>query len=259
MALARRDPTAAAPTPPAESAVWRARVDLAAAHRMAVIDELHEATWNHFSTRMPGYPERFLISPPSVHWSLVDASSLVERGPESQAQLEASGGLAWVAYCIHAPVLWARPDVAAVLHVHSPHIVALSMLETPRLEAAEQSALDFHGRVSVSTRYDGEMPAGLGHGEELARDLGDRDVLIMRHHGAIVVGKTLAEAYTDVYALERAARALILALSTGRALRCFPDEVAARLTAGGKSAALKLDHFAAMKRLLDAREPDYAA
>lgn len=241
------------------STVVSARVDLAAAHRLAVMDGLHEGTWNHFSRRLPGSERRFLISPPSVHWSQVSASSLLELGPEDQQELEARGDLGWVGYRIHAPILWARPDIEAVLHVHSPHIVALAMLEDPTLELAEQNALDFHGRVAVTEDYDGEMPQDIRHGEELARALGAKDVLIMRNHGAVVVGRTLAEAYTDVYALERAAQTLILALSTGRPLRVVGQDVAERLMRDNVDMAYKLDHFEAMKRVLAAREPDYLA
>jgi ribulose-5-phosphate 4-epimerase/fuculose-1-phosphate aldolase len=237
---------------------WGARVDLAAAHRLAIIDGLNEGTWNHFSMRLPGDGDQFLISPPSVHWSLVRASSLVQRGPESEPALEQAGGLAWVGYGIHAPILAARPDVEAVLHVHSPAVVALSTLEDPRLEPAEQGALDLYARLAVTDRYDAEMPGGMAHGETLATQLGDKDVLIMRCHGALVVGPTLAEAYTDTYALERAAAAMLLALASGRPLHRFSDRRARELTAGGKPVKLKRDHFAAMKDVLVATQPDFA-
>jgi ribulose-5-phosphate 4-epimerase/fuculose-1-phosphate aldolase len=241
-----------------DPATWQARVDLAATHRLAIIDGLNEGTWNHFSMRLPGREDQFLISPPSVHWSLVTASSLVQHGPESQGALEGAGGLAWVGYGIHAPILSARPDIEAVLHIHSPAVVALSMLEDPHLEPAEQGALDLYARLAVTDRYDAEMPGGMAHGETLAEQLGENDVLIMRSHGALVVGPTIAEAYTDTYALERAAAAMLLALGSGRPIRRFSDARARELTAGGKPTKLKRDHFAAMKRMLDATQPDYA-
>lgn len=243
----------------APEAAVQARIDLAAAHRLAVMDDLHEGTWNHFSRRLPGDPRRFLITPPSVHWSQVTASSLVEHGPEDQATVEAEGGLAWVAYRIHAPILWARPDVEAVLHAHAPHLLALSMLEDAELPPAEQNALDFQGRIAYTEVYDGEFDQDIRHGEALAKALGDADVLVLRNHGTIVVGRTLAEAYTDLYSLERAAKALILALSTQRPLRLVPVEVAEQLMADNDDLGFKVAHFEAMKRVLDAREPDYAS
>jgi len=241
-----------------DTVVLAARADLAAAHRLAVMDDLHEGTWNHFSRRLPGSDRRFLFTPPSVHWSQVTASNLIELGPEDEAELAERNDLTWVGYRIHAPILWARPEIEAVLHVHSPYIVAVSMFEDPRFEPAEQNALDFTGRVAVTDTYDGEMPQDIRHGEELARALGDRDVLILRNHGAVIVGRTLAEAYTDVYALERAARAMILALSTGRPLRLVDSEVAERLMQDNEDMAFKLAHFEAMKSVLAAREPDFA-
>jgi ribulose-5-phosphate 4-epimerase/fuculose-1-phosphate aldolase len=239
--------------------VRQARIDLAAAHRLAVMDDLHEGTWNHFSRRHPGDPRRFLISPPSVHWSQVNASNIVEHGPEDQPALEARGDLAWVGYRIHAPIFEARPDVEAILHTHSPFALALSMLEDPQLLPADQTGMDFYGRVAYTDFYDGAVPQDIRHGEELARAMGDNDVLLLRNHGVVIVGRSLAAAYTDLYSFERAARALILALSTGRPLRLVPTSAVEQLVEENENIDYKNDHFEAMKRVLDAREPDYAS
>src|SRR5207253_2972699 len=79
----------------------QARVDLAAAHRLAVMDDLHEGTWNHFSAKVPGDPERILLTPSNTHWSQVTAGSLVELGPEDRDSLRRGGGMPWTAYRIH--------------------------------------------------------------------------------------------------------------------------------------------------------------
>jgi ribulose-5-phosphate 4-epimerase/fuculose-1-phosphate aldolase len=237
-----------------------ARVDLAAAHRLAVRDDLHEGTWNHLSLTDPEDPSAILISPSYVHWSQVTASSLERLGPNAE---EAKRDLAlWTAYRIHYPVHEARPDARCVLHVHSPHVVALSMIDV-KLNQAEQNALEFWRKTAYTSEYDGLWPDDLEQGRRMAEALGERNNLLMlRSHGAIVVGETVGLAYTRVYLLERAARAQILAMSTGQPLLNISDsELEASFSrewvpVKNKTAYLK-EHFNAMKRVLDREEPDY--
>src|SRR5579871_4531717 len=188
----------------ASYSVARARVDLAAAHRLAVRDDLHEGTWNHLSLSVPGDPERILITPGVVHWSQVTASSLAVLGPhEDGAALERDNEHLWVGYRIHYPLHRARPDAACVLHAHPPYATALTMVEGGVLEWAEQNSLEFHGRVAFNARYDSGVPLDIGQGEEMAAALGDEAiVLFLRNHGVVVVGPTVAIAYTNLYLLE---------------------------------------------------------
>lgn len=239
--------------------IGEARVDLAAAHRLAVRDDLHEGTWNHLSLTVPGRPDALLITPPAVHWSRVRASELLELAAADADRVRAEGGLGWIGYRIHAPLHAARPDARCVLHAHCPHATALSMLADGRLEMAEQNALDFHGRIAYTSAYDGAGAHGLEHGEALAAAIGERNtVLFLKNHGVIVVGASVAEAYTDLYLLERACRVMILALSTGRQLAPVPEDAVRSVAGTSADAAFKHAHFAAMKRLLDEEEPDYA-
>ena len=236
------------------------RIDLAAAHRLAVRDDLHEGTWNHLSLTDPEDPSAILISPSYVHWSQVTASSLEILGPDESA---AKRDLAlWVAYRIHYPLHQARPDAKAVLHVHSPYVVALSMLDV-KLNTAEQNAIGFHDKVSYTPEYDGLWPDDLEQGRRMAEALGpDNTVLMLRSHGAVVVGETVGRAYTNVYLLERAARTQILAMSTGLPLLNLSDaQLDAFFNKEWVPVDSKLDyheeHFQAMKRVLDREQPDY--
>src|SRR5687767_13096620 len=126
-----------------------ARIDLAAAHRLAVRDGLAEGTWNHLTLTHPEDDERMLMTPPDTHWSQVTASSLLDVGPDSEPR-----GSAWIAYRIHYPIHAAHPDARCVFHVHSPGVVAISMLEDCRLRMVEQSALHFYGRCAVTAEFD---------------------------------------------------------------------------------------------------------
>jgi ribulose-5-phosphate 4-epimerase/fuculose-1-phosphate aldolase len=234
-----------------------ARVDLAAAHRWALRDGLCEGTWNHLSLALDDRGERILLTPPSTHWSQVRAGNLLELDGGDAERLERDGGLGWVAYRIHAPLHEARPDAACVLHLHSPHATALSMLKDSRLLPAEQNALDFQGRIAYADEYDGGGPADLDHGAGIAAALGGKAVLLLKNHGVIVTGATVADAYADLYMFERACRVMILALSTGRELQLVEAEVADAAAAATLSYDFKRDHFEALKRVLDAEDPDY--
>jgi len=138
------------------------------------------------------------------------------------------------------------------------------MLENPRLEMAVQSALMFHDDIAYDACYDG-LAFGQAEGERLARALGGKSVLMMQNHGVLVTGGTVPQAFERLYFLERACQAQILALSTGRALRPIPEAVVRTTveqfrtgaSVGGRDRAEL--HFAALKRLLDRSEPDYAA
>jgi ribulose-5-phosphate 4-epimerase/fuculose-1-phosphate aldolase len=145
-----------------------------------------------------------------------------------------------------------------------PYATALTMLENPRLEMAVQSALGFYNDVAYDPNYNG-LAFDLTEGERLAAALGDKSVLMMGNHGALVVGKSIAQAFERLYFLERACQAQVLALSTGRPLRLIPEAVVkmtvAQFGAGGMVGGRdRADlHFDALKRVLDRAHSDYAS
>jgi ribulose-5-phosphate 4-epimerase/fuculose-1-phosphate aldolase len=235
--------------------IAQARVDLAAAHRLAVRDDLHEGTWNHLSLSVPGDPDRILITPGVCHWSMVTASGLAVLGPhEDTAALERDNEHLWVGYRIHYPLHRARSDAACVLHAHPPYATALTMIEGGVLEWAEQNSLEFYGKVAFNERYDSGVPLDMDQGAEMAAALGDDAiVLFLRNHGVVVVGPTVAIAYTNLYLLERYCRVQYLAKTMGTIAPIPPDR------RGGGGDRYKTEHFAAMKRVLDRDEPDYAS
>jgi ribulose-5-phosphate 4-epimerase/fuculose-1-phosphate aldolase len=245
-----------------DASVQKARVELAAVHRLAVLDGLHEGTWNHFTVRHPTRPGRLLMTPPDTHWSQVRASTIIDVGPEFPRF-----GSSWIAYRIHTPLHEARPDISCVLHVHSPALTAMSMLADCRLRMTDQNALDFYGRVAVTDELDALQEADMRQGEVMAEALGDScTVLLLRNHGAAVAGPTIAAAYHDLYTLDRTCHAQLMALATGEPLRELSDAQAAQyqersavdeqsggiVDSGGK-------HLAAMMDVLNATEPDYAS
>ncbi len=239
----------------------QARADLAACHRLAARFGLNEGIDNHLTMLVPGYSDRFYLAPFGLLWSEVKASDLMEL--DFSGKVVAGRGLVEdTALHIHLPVHRLVPDARCVLHTHMPYATALGMLEDPDLAMAGQTAIGFHGQIAWY-EYNG-LALESGEGERMAQALGSRCVLMLRNHGALVVGTSAAQAFERLYFLERACQAQILALSSGRALHLVPDAVVEATVAqfhactmvGGMSRSEL--HFAALKRLLDRSEPDYA-
>ncbi len=255
--------SAQADTVVSNSAAWQARVDLAAAHRLADRQGFSEGIFNHFTLAVPVTNDRYLQIPFGLHWSEVTASCLMEVGYDGSL-LNGAGEIERSAFCIHAPMHRLIPSAACVLHTHMPFASALTRLEDPRIEAIGQTEIGFLDCVAYDAEYTG-LALDPAEGERLAAVLGPRHkVLFMANHGVLVVGETVAEAYDRLYYLERACQVQLYAMWTGRKLKRVPPTVVehtlrqytASPTYHGKPGCEH--HFAALKRLLDRRDPDYS-
>src|SRR5262249_586807 len=237
--------------------VAAARVDLAAAFRLAVRLDLHEGVCNHFSYMLPD-GKRFFLNRYGLHWSEVSASNLLMLDAEGRV-LQGEGEFEKTAFYIHSRIHLANPKAACVLHTHMPYATALTLLENGRLEMAEQNALRFHDDIAYDDEYNGLVVDNPG-GDRSARGLGDKGVLFLASHGIIVVGPSVAEAFDSLYYLERACRLQILARSTGRPLRKVRGEVVRetyRMIAADTPKYAGA-HFEALKRILDREAPAYS-
>src|SRR6478736_5019924 len=174
-------------TPPdlLEAQRRQARIDLAAAHRLAVIDDYHEAIDNHFTLLVPGRPGRFYLNEFGLHWNEVTASNLIEVAFDGTV-VEGTGPADRSAICIHAPIHEAT-GAACVLHTHMPYATALSQLEDMTLEMTGQGALQFEGRIAYDYDYNG-FAHEHAEGERMAALMGDKVVLMMANHGVVVIG-----------------------------------------------------------------------
>jgi ribulose-5-phosphate 4-epimerase/fuculose-1-phosphate aldolase len=243
-----------------DSAAWRARIDLAAAHRL---HGFSEGIFNHFTLAVPGIDGRYLQIPFGLHWSEVTASSLIEVDFAGRV-LKGAGEVERSAYCIHAPIDRLIPTGALLLHTHMPFASALTRLEEPRIAAIGQTEIAFLDCVAYDDAYSG-LASDPVEDERLAGVLGrENKVLFMANHGVLVLGATVAEAYDRLYFLERACQVQLYAMWTGRELKYVPLAIVERTLHqyvdsplyGGKPSCEH--HFAALKRLLDRREPDYS-
>ncbi len=239
--------------------VLEARRDLAAAFRWAVRLGMHEGTCNHFSLVVPGEPDRYLINPHGLHFSEIKASDLLVIDGAGKV-IEGNRTVEATAFFIHTRLHMARPDAACVLHTHMPYATALTMVEEGRLEPCGQNALRFYGQIAYDDEYAG-LALDTDEGDRMGRVLGDKRVLFLANHGVVTTGPTVAQAFDDLYYVERAAQAQVLAMSTGRKLKLVGDNVARETQAQIErdSETYARIHFGALRRILDREEPDYAA
>ena len=235
-----------------------ARIDLAAAYRLACVHGLNEGVCNHLTLVLPDRPDHFLLIPYGTHWSQVRASDLVVVDFDGNL-VEGDGVVEETAFFIHGRIHRARPDLLCVMHTHQLHALALTMIEGGRLEPANQNALRFHGRIAYDEVYAG-LALDAGEGDRLVAALGHKDILFMANHGILVGGLNVAKCYDDLYYLERAAAAQILAMSTGRPLKPMSADMVretARNMTVDNMHRYAVEHFEAMKRVLDREQPDY--
>ena len=241
-------------------ALHQAKTHLAAAYRLAVLDDLEEGIDNHFTMTVPGSNDRYLILPFGLHWSEAAASNMIVFNEKGET-LEGSGVVELSAQCIHAPI-HRITGAKVVLHTHQTWAVALNMLKDNRLLPASQTAAFFHGHVAYDDTYQGTADF-VEEGERLARLIGKKQVLFMKNHGVLVVGDTVAQAYRRLYKLERVCRAQVLAMGTGQPLQVLSDEIVAQVQSTPpddrhpRSERERL-YFEARMRVLDRELPGYA-
>ncbi len=240
--------------------IWRARVHLAAANRLAVYDDLEEGIDNHFTMRVPDRPDRYLVLPFGLHWSEARASDLIVFN-EAGDVLEGSGSLELSALSIHAP-LHRITGANVILHTHQTWALALNMLEDNRLLPGSQTAAFLTRNIAYDDGYSG-LADSLSEGERLASVLGTKQIMFMKNHGVLAVGDSVGQAYRRLYKLERVCRAQILAMSTGRPLAMLDDALVSRVETPNprnshSQAEREALYFAAMMRVLDREMPGYA-
>jgi ribulose-5-phosphate 4-epimerase/fuculose-1-phosphate aldolase len=233
------------------------RVELAAAFRLAVRFGLHEGIDNHFSLALSDDGREFLVNPYGRHFGELRASDLL-RVTIAGEVLSGAGEVEASALYIHGRMHAARPDLRCILHTHMPYATALTSVAGARLEPINQNALRFVGHVAYDDDYGG-LALDASEGDRLAGVLGDKRVLFMANHGVATTGGSVAAAFDDLYFLERACQNQVLAMSTGRRLkRVPPDEILRTQAEFERYQGHAEAHFAALRRLLEREEPDYA-
>jgi ribulose-5-phosphate 4-epimerase/fuculose-1-phosphate aldolase len=188
--------TAAARCSPEE---WAVRVDLAAAYRLVAHFRWDDLVFTHITARVPGPDHHFLINPYGMLFEEITASSLVKIDMNGQKVADTPWPINPAGFVIHSAIHAARPDALCVMHTHTLNGVAVSAQRNGVLPLSQQSifvlqSLAYHDYEGVALRED-EKP-------RLVADLGDKHFLMLRNHGLLTVGRTVADAFQAMYLFE---------------------------------------------------------
>ncbi|GJH24868.1 aldolase [Caballeronia novacaledonica] len=237
--------------------IAEARRQLAACFRLAALHGFEEGVCNHFSAMVPGHDDLFFVNPYGYAFSEITASRLLICDFDGNV-IDGEGEPEATAFFIHARVHKLMPRVKAAFHTHMPNATALCLLDGPPLLWLGQTSLKFYGRTAVDEHYNG-LALDDAEGDRIAAAMGDADILFLKNHGVMVAGATIAEAWDDLYYLERAAEVQLRAMSANRPLKPVPHDIAQRtyeqMRAGDAESARA--HLASGMRQLRARNIDF--
>jgi ribulose-5-phosphate 4-epimerase/fuculose-1-phosphate aldolase len=240
---------------PTSTNIAEARRDLAAILRWSSRLGLSEGICNHYSFAL-GH-DRFLVNPFGFHWSELKASQMLLVNHEGTV-IEGEGQVEPTAMFIHSQTHRGLPQARCVLHTHMPHATALAALQRGRLEMVCQNALRFYDDVAYDDDYQG-LALDAAEGIRICNQLGGKRVLFLANHGVMIVGRSIAGAFDDLYYLERACEVQVLAQSTQQPLKIVAPEVCRRTCEQFKADdAYAHAHLAAIRRILDRECPQYA-
>ncbi len=240
---------------PLESVRGQIRADLAACYRLLHRFGMTDLIFTHVSARLPGADGHFLLNPFGLMFDEITASSLVEVDADGSVVGTGEWGVNSAGYVIHSAFLKGRADVNCVVHTHTRAGVAVSTLECGLLPIS-QNALRFYDRIAYHD-YEG-IACDLDERERLVADLGDKNAMILRNHGLLTMGASVAEAFTHMYDLEMSCKIQMDALASGARL-AEPSEAVCENTArqfeeGGSGSGLA---WQALLRQLDREDPSY--
>ena len=199
---------------------WQTRLDLAAAYRLVALFKWDDLVFTHISARVPGTEDQFLINPYGLMFDEITASSLVKIDIHGNKLDDSPYPVNPAGFTIHSAVHAQRHDAHCVLHVHSINGVAVSAQRCGVLPISQQSifvlgSLGYHDYEGVALRAD-EKP-------RLVRDLGDNNFLMLRNHGLLTVGPSVAEAFLSMYLFETVCTIQVRAQGGGELIPVHPD------------------------------------
>ncbi|MCJ9712845.1 class II aldolase/adducin family protein, partial [Bordetella hinzii] len=205
---------------------WEARVNLAACYRLIDLYGMSDMMANHISSHVPGEEGAFLINPYGMMYEEITASCLIKVDLDGNILSspdfgELKYGVNKAGYVIHSAVHAARPEIGCVIHTHSWASMAVSALECGLLPITQTSMrflrIGYHDFEGVVLKTDEQA--------SIVRDLGDNEALLLRNHGALVVGRSVGEAFNWMHRLELACRTQLAAMAANSPLRDVPAEV----------------------------------
>ena len=235
------------------------REDLACAYRLFAHFGMTDLVYTHLSVRVPGEGHRFLVNPYGLMFEEITASSLVLVDAEGQPAQETTWPVNPAGFVIHSALHMGSERAQCVMHTHTLAGMTVAATECGILPL-NQMNMELTGRVAIH-EYEGiASDDNLDERERLRRDMGDKPCLILRNHGLLTIGRTVAEAFYWMYYLEMACRIQVAAQSTGAKLAMPPAEMVARVGVQSKDSPTKgWLPWQALKRKMDREQPDYRA
>ena len=201
---------------------WQTRVDLAACYRLAALEGWTDLTATHISARVPG-EDAFFLNPYDLLFEEITASSLVKVDFNRNKRVENGYNFNPAGYTIHSALLTGRPEINAAVHSHTVAGMAISALGTGLLPMT-QHALKFYGNLGYHD-YEG-IALDQDECHRLVADLGTAEAMILRNHGLLTVGLTIARAFEAMFYLEKSCASQLEAMQTGAKIILPAEEVA---------------------------------
>lgn len=238
---------------------WETRVDLAAAYRLIAHFGMDDLIYNHISARVPGPQEHFLLNPFGLLYEEVTASNLIKVDLDGNIVSETEHRINPAGFVIHSCIHRERPDLTCVIHTHTTAGVGVSS-QADGLLPLSQTSLLYKNLIGYHA-FEG-LALNLEEQTRLLADLGqDKQLLLLKNHGLLACGRSIAEAFIMMFYLEQACKIQIAAQASGKLTFPTPEvqELTHRQAMRGFGAELGAMEFAALKRRLDRMGADYAA
>ena len=235
---------------------WRTRIDLAAAYRLVALMGWDDMVYTHITAKIPGPEHHFLINPYGMMFDEITASSLVKIDLDGRKVMESEYDINPAGFTIHSCIHAARKDAMCVLHTHSINGVAVSAQKAGLLPLSQFAfivlrSLSYHDYEGLALNPE-EQP-------RLVRDLGSNTYLILRNHGLLTVGQSMAEAFQAMHRLEAACMVQVRAQAGGGLTYISPDILKkATVESQADRAHKAMLAWPGLLRRLDRRNPGYA-
>jgi ribulose-5-phosphate 4-epimerase/fuculose-1-phosphate aldolase len=237
------------------------RRDLAACYRLVALHGWDDLIFTHISARLPDEPDHFLINPYGMLFEEITASSLVKINLQGQVVGESPFPVNPAGFTIHSAIHEVRHDANCVMHLHTIDGTAVSSDPQGLLPLNQTAQL-----LSQHIAYHDYEGVALDHSERprLQKDLGHQDMMLLRNHGTLTVGRSCADAFLKMYMLERACSMQARTLSMLKAEQAYPTESAviaknsALMDGNGATELAEKLVWPAMMRKLQRTCPDFA-
>jgi ribulose-5-phosphate 4-epimerase/fuculose-1-phosphate aldolase len=238
---------------------WAVRVDLAACYRLVELFGFSDLVFNHITAKVPGETHHYLINAYGLAYEEMTASNLVKIDLEGRILQSGAHEINPAGFVIHSAIHAARDDAQCVLHTHSPAATAVACLPEGFVPMT-QGGFQFHKRIAYHD-YEG-FALDDAEKRRLVEDLGPHQVMLLRNHGVITIGRSVAEAFRRMYFLEQACRIQLAVMHDGRKPYLPSAEVAEHTARNWESGDAGIGtaeprEWQALLRRLDRIDPSY--